>query len=307
MVAASRHRSDQGCSQALEGDARTGPAAVPTTGITSTARRCRTLQPMSEERGSQRHRNDARRNPLAGSSRLAGREAAGCSRIVTMWRPNEPVEDDVADASGIDLQNRRRRSRRRAWRDGLADQTVVKTLEHVRSYRAFERALIASVDPRSALELALAHRLASLLWRLRRASAIETGLFEIQGELLSARGQAPCRGPSQPGALQTSTGANGHSKAPGSNGRGDAPARDQELLSTSMRPPLEPSHALAQCFLRLSNLDPTLLDRVGSYETRLWRQAAQTIWTLEAMRQPPPPMRQRLRNRVAPFTWDRQR
>jgi hypothetical protein len=73
-----------------------------------------------------------------------------------------------------------------------------------------------------------------------------------------------------------------------------------------MRPPLGPSHALAQCFLRLSNLDPTLLDRVGSYETRLWRQAAQTIWTLEAMRQPPPPMRQRLRNRIAPFTWDRQ-
>src|SRR4029453_15382643 len=113
--------------------------------------------------------------------------------------------------------------------------------------------------------------------------------------LLSTRGQAPSCGPSQP---RTATGANGHSKAPGSNGRDDPLARDQELLSTSMRPPLGPSHALAQCFLRLSNLDPTLLDRVGSYETRLWRQAAQTIWTLEAMRHPPPLMRQRLRNRV---------
>src|SRR5262245_34600033 len=30
--------------------------------------------------------------------------------------------------------------------------------------------------------------------------------------------------------------------------------------------------------------DPTLLDRVGMYEARLWRQAAQTIWTLDAMR-----------------------
>jgi hypothetical protein len=224
-----------------------------------------------------------------------------------MWRPNEPVVEDISDLPGIDPESKRRRSRRRAWRDRLADQTVVKTLEHVRSYRAFERALIGSVDPQSALELALAHRLASLLWRLRRASAIETGLFEIQGELLSARRQAPFRAPSQPGTLQTATGANGHSKAPGSNGRDDRPARDQELLSTPMRPPLGPSHVLAQCFLRLSNLDPTLLDRVGSYETRLWRQAAQTIWTLEAMRQPPPPMRQRLRNRVAPFTWDRQR
>ena len=37
---------------------------------------------------------------------------------MTMWRPNEPVED-VSDPPGIDLQNKRRRSRRRAWREGL--------------------------------------------------------------------------------------------------------------------------------------------------------------------------------------------
>jgi hypothetical protein len=77
-----------------------------------------------------------------------------------------------------------------------------------------------------------------------------------------------------------------------------------------MRPALAPwsnSRTIAQCFLRLPNLDPTLLDRVGSYETRLWRQAAQTIWTLEAIRQPRPPIRQRLRHRAAPFTWDRER
>jgi hypothetical protein len=40
------------------------------------------------------------------------------------------------------------------------------------------------------LELALVHRLASLLWRLRRASAIETGLFETQGEFLLAQRQS---------------------------------------------------------------------------------------------------------------------
>jgi hypothetical protein len=223
-----------------------------------------------------------------------------------MWRPNESVEEGVSDLPGNGLQNKRRRSRRHSWRDGLADQTVVKTLEDVRSYRAFERALIASVDPRSALELALAHRLASLLWRLRRASAIETGLFEIPGELPSARRQAPSRGPSQPGALQAATGANGHSKAPGSNGRDDRPISDYDnSLSTTIRAATgrwSKSRTIAQCFLRISNLDPTLLDRVGSYETRLWRQAVQTIWTLEAMRQPPPPMRRLLRHRVAPFT-----
>src|SRR6266516_7034635 len=151
-----------------------------------------------------------------------------------MWRPNESVEEGVSGLPGNDLQNKRRRSRRRAWRDGLSDQTVVKTLENVRSYRAFERALIGSVDPRSVLELALVHRLSSLLWRLRRASAIETGLFEIQGELLSARGQAPSREPSQPGTLATPTLANGHSKAPGSNGRDDRPMSDHDKsLSTT--------------------------------------------------------------------------
>jgi hypothetical protein len=71
-----------------------------------------------------------------------------------MWRRNEPVEEDVSDLPGIDPHSKRRR----AWRDGLADQTVVKTLEHVRSYRTFERTLIGSIDPRSVIELALVHR-----------------------------------------------------------------------------------------------------------------------------------------------------
>jgi hypothetical protein len=155
------------------------------------------------------------------------------------------------------------------------------------------------------IELALVHRLASLLWRLRRASAIETGLFELQGEALPVRRQDSSGGRRQPGTPPTR--ANGNSIGPGSNGRDDPPASDQETLSTSLHPPLAAwsnSRAIAQCFLRLSHLDPTLLDRVGSYEARLWRQAAQTIWTLQAMRQPPPAIRQRLRHRVAPFTWD---
>src|SRR5262249_61344009 len=93
-------------------------------------------------------------------------------------------------------------------------------------------------------------------------------------------------------------------------GEGYPPPHPRRPPPAPPPPPLAPwskSRVIAQCFLRLSNLDPTLLDRVGSYETRLWRQAAQTIWTLEAMRQPPPPMRLRWRHRGAPFTWDRQR
>jgi hypothetical protein len=68
------------------------------------------------------------------------------------------------------------------------------------------------------------------------------------------------------------------------------------------------SRAIAQCFLRLSNLDPSLLDHVGSYEARLWRQAAQTIWTLDAMRRPPPaPRRRPFRKPVVLPYWDAER
>jgi hypothetical protein len=56
-----------------------------------------------------------------------------------MWRPNESIEDDVSSARHIDLQSKHHRSRRHAWRDGFAEQTVVKKLADIRSYRAFER------------------------------------------------------------------------------------------------------------------------------------------------------------------------
>jgi hypothetical protein len=46
-----------------------------------------------------------------------------------MWRPNEPVGENVSNLPGIDPHSKRGRSRRRAWRDGLADQTVVQNLE----------------------------------------------------------------------------------------------------------------------------------------------------------------------------------
>jgi hypothetical protein len=111
---------------------------------------------------------------------------------MTMWGPHAGFGEDISKPVAVDPQSKRRRSRRRAWRDGLSDQTVVKNFEDVRAYRAFERAVIGSVDPRSVIELELA-------WRLRRASAIETGLFEIQGDCLLALRQDPSRGAGQPG------------------------------------------------------------------------------------------------------------
>ena len=86
---------------------------------------------------SQRTRTSAllqrrKKKPAYRTFQASRTSAAGCSRTVTMWRPTEPVEEDVSDLPGIDPHGKRRRSRRRAWRDGLADQTVVQNLEHAR-------------------------------------------------------------------------------------------------------------------------------------------------------------------------------
>ncbi len=43
---------------------------------------------------------------------------------------------------------------------------------------------------------------------------------------------------------------------------------------------------IAVCFLRLGNLNEGMLDLVGRYETRLWRQLAQTVLILDSMRNP---------------------
>src|SRR5262245_65537222 len=100
-----------------------------------------------------------------------------------MWKPNESIGDDASGTRGVDPRSKRRRSRRRAWHEGVANETVVNNLEDVRSYRAFERAFIGSVDPRSALVLVLAERWASLLWRVHRDTAVEIGVFAIRGDI----------------------------------------------------------------------------------------------------------------------------
>jgi hypothetical protein len=70
------------------------------------------------------------------------------------------------------------RSRRNAVRHGLTAETVIVALENAEDYKAFEAAITAQ----SAVERELVLRLASLLWRIRRATTMETGLFENPGQ-----------------------------------------------------------------------------------------------------------------------------
>ena len=69
-------------------------------------------------------------------------------------------------------------SRRNAVRHGLTAETVIAALEDAEDYQAFEATVIADYDAESAVERELVLRLASVLWRLRRATGIETAIFE---------------------------------------------------------------------------------------------------------------------------------
>src|SRR5690242_4626994 len=75
-------------------------------------------------------------------------------------------------------------SRRNAVRHGLTAETVIGALEDAEDYKAFEAAITVDYDAQSTVERELVLRLASVLWRLRRSTTIETGLFEIQAEHL---------------------------------------------------------------------------------------------------------------------------
>src|ERR1700759_4506879 len=86
----------------------------------------------------------------------------------------------------------KRRSRQNALRHGLTAETVITSLEDAEDYAAFDMSVTADYEAESTVERELVLRLASLLWRLRRATAIETGLFEIQVyELLKFRQRRP--------------------------------------------------------------------------------------------------------------------
>jgi hypothetical protein len=59
-------------------------------------------------------------------------------------------------------------------RHGLTAETVIDALEDADDYAAFQMAVTSDYDARTAVERELVLRLASLLWWLRRATAIES-------------------------------------------------------------------------------------------------------------------------------------
>ncbi len=183
------------------------------------------------------------------------------------------------------------RSRRNAVRHGLTAETVIATLEDVEDYQAFEAAVIADYDAESAVERELVLRLASVLWRLRRATGIETALFDLACAQLGKSEYSCPRltlvgGVNLPELNQPCLRAGRQSE--------DAPAS---------HPNLNPNKDVGNCYIHLIAQPTFALDRLSRYEHLLWRQARDLVFTLDSLRL----RKQSASRRSFPFAFRRPR
>jgi hypothetical protein len=203
---------------------------------------------------------------------------------MTSFRQAEANRRNARKSTGPTTEQGKQQSRRNAVRHGLTAETVIGALENADDYKAFEAAIIADYDAQSAVERELVLRLASALWRLRRATTIETGLFEIQAEHLSGfRDSRKLQAASREVVYALFRPA--HRGSHGGNATSPPTKDATELLPRfdpqTEEPAVDPSLHLAQCFLRLANLPNYALDRLSRYEYTLWRQAAQILIALD--------------------------
>jgi hypothetical protein len=158
------------------------------------------------------------------------------------------------------------RSRCNAIRHGLTAETVIVGFEDVDDYEAFEATVIADYDAQSAVERELVLRLASVLWRLRRATGIETSLFE---SAIKQSGQSEI--------FNRTTGDLSLSAL---------------FLESKDRPAKTPStdslrkKQISQTFVHLTEMPSCPMSRLNRYEYILWRQARQIVMTLKGLRSP---------------------
>ena len=192
---------------------------------------------------------------------------------------------NAKSSTGPKTEHGKRRSRRNAIRHGLTAETVINVLEDPADYEALEAAINADYRPRTNFELELIARLVSLLWRLRRAVAIESGLLDIQSTTLrKPRATTTERSNKNglhafyaliPSLVPTKKGDPGQC----AEAIKDVGSMQLELFA---KPGLRRSD-IARSFTRISNLDNDVFEKLGRYEMRLWRQTVQIILLLNSI------------------------
>jgi hypothetical protein len=215
---------------------------------------------------------------------------------MTSFKQIEANRRNALKSTGPKTEVGKEASRCNAVRDGLTAETVIGALEDAEDYGAFEAAITADYDAQSAVERELVLRLASLLWRLRRATTMETGLFEIQAEQLRDYRQTRKLLPHSQGVIhavfaQDSLGNHDSHRAESDQAN---PMSGGRIISDN------PAIEFARCLLRLANLPNFALDRLSRYEAALSRQVGRILFTLEALDRRKPQERRRMFWRAGP-------
>ena len=175
----------------------------------------------------------------------------------------------------------KRKSRRNALRHGLTAETVIDVLENAADYEALASAINADFRPATNFELQLIARLISLLWRLRRATEIESGLLALEADSFRRRTSVspgdrlsvlysflPCvvRPTECAIGIQDPETAESH-----------LPVRSQDPLASAAD-----NRSIACAYLQLATKDGQAIERLRRYETSLWRQTIQIVLLLNA-------------------------
>src|SRR5215475_11335849 len=207
---------------------------------------------------------------------------------MSSFKQIEANRRNALKSTGPTTPEGKQRSRCNALRHGLTAETVIAGLEDPDDYEAFERAVISDYDAESTVERELVLRLANVLWRLRRATGIETGLFDSVIEDSHKCEQQHLSHENLGGVADL---AARRRLSLGEAKESDAAERN-ELTAKSKTD-------LVDCFLRLANLPTFPLDRLSRYEHVLWRQARQIVFTLESLRR----RRREPRRAAFPFSF----
>jgi hypothetical protein len=211
---------------------------------------------------------------------------------MTTFRQIEANRRNARKSTGPVTEEGKQRSRCNAVRHGLTAETVICALEDAEDYKAFEAVIVADYDAQSAVERELVLRLSSVLWRLRRATTMETGLFEMQADHLREFRQGRQVYPASRRAVYAMFAPVDQADAELDR----APhgiTTGTENVPSSEPVPVDPSAELARCFLRLANLPNFALDRLSRYEAILWRQVSQILFALDALDRRKPQDRRR--------------
>ena len=201
---------------------------------------------------------------------------------MTSYRQIEANRRNALKSTGPRTEAGKHISRCNAVRHGLTAATVIGALEDAEDYKAFEGVIAADYDAQSAVERELVLRLASLLWRLRRATTIETGLFEIQANQFSDFTRTRQISPASREIVHALFNATSDQQTALRDFKNET-RTNAALGPGSAQSQVTSDLEFARCFLRLCNLPNYALDRLSRYEAILWRQAKQILYALDVL------------------------